>query len=162
MLLKGNRFVTASPHHTHTTQLCCIHVDEHAACLQLCHMIDSFLHFERYVCERHFLNEYVHLCMCTMYVHACMLMLFICLSLPLSFDNNNISDIGAEALSEALRNCPRLQYLSWVSHIPYGFVCVTWSALCCILSYTCTYVCESSCSCTCIWVYACLWKKNDF
>ena len=98
VLLKGNRFV-------------CIHVDEHAACLQLCHMIDSFLHFEWYVCERHFLNAYVHLCMCTMYVHACMLMLFICLSLPLGLDDNNISDIGAEALSEALRNCPRLQYL---------------------------------------------------
>ena len=30
-------------------------------------------------CERHFLNAYVHLCMCTMYVHACMLMLLICI-----------------------------------------------------------------------------------
>ena len=56
-----------------------------------------------------YINMYVYnVCTC---IHAYAFDMYSLLSLPLSLHSNNISDIGAVALSEALRNCPRLHQL---------------------------------------------------
>ena len=49
-----------------------------------------------------------NVCTC---MHAYAFDMYSHLFLPLSLYNNNIGDVGAVALSEALRNCPRLREL---------------------------------------------------